>query len=188
MHYHSNHCWCSESNWDNKTFDVTHMVDIKKYPKYDVNIAHSDQVIADDWFNNINEVPTLSLKEYEHNKCVYAKLEEKHGTLATDEQLRGFSMKKCPTPDNAVMQWLNDNVKPSTDKRRKDRPEAWCIGNADYRMDGETGAFTFWFLRRRDAMKFIKEFSIYKKPTSYLNYFTDDRRELIDGKLVKVEG
>ena len=43
---------------------------------------------------------------------------------------------------------------------------------------------TLWFLRRRDAMKFIKEWSTHKKPTTYCNYFKDDRRTLVNGKLV----
>ena len=189
MHYHSNHSWCRDCNWGDD-YDVKHTVSIDKYDSYDRTKSLWDQDVSPDWTNNIDEASALSLKEYDFNKRVFAETAEtaeKHDTPMTDEQLRKFSMRDCPTPNDTLLQWLNDNVLPSTDKNRKDRPEGWCMGSDEYRMIGGEGFIQFWFLRRRDAMNFIKEFSTQKKPTSYFNYFNDDSRKLVNGKLVKVK-
>jgi hypothetical protein len=82
-----------------------------------------------------------------------------------------------------VLAWLHNNVKP---RKGWDQPQGWAIGNDEYNSrDGIS--FSIFFHRQTDAMKFIRTWSIYKKPVSFLNYFEAYRRELINGKLVKVK-
>jgi hypothetical protein len=86
-----------------------------------------------------------------------------------------------------VMKWLEENVEDMKGNDYKDGDrKGWCVGNHDYRSH-DSRSLTIFFRRRRDAMKFIKTWSSHKKPTTYLNYFKSDYRELVDGKLVKKE-
>lgn len=82
-----------------------------------------------------------------------------------------------------VLRWLHDNVKP---RKGWDQPQGWAIGNDEYNSHSGI-SFSFFFHRQTDAMKFIRRWSVHKKPVSFLNYFRDDLRELKDGKLVKVK-
>jgi hypothetical protein len=86
-----------------------------------------------------------------------------------------------------VMKWLDINALPSTDKERSGDPRGWAMGDEKYRSH-QCYDYSLWFLRRRDAMKFIKTYSEHGKPTEYLNYFNDDRRTLVNGKLVYKSG
>lgn len=188
MHYHSNHCWCSQSNWDDNIYDSRHMVSISKYPNYEVGAAHYKQIIADDWTNCIVEVPTVSDAEYEFEKMwVESYKKDEVDDAEIKRRTDTYATRPCPTLRDEVITWLNENVKSSRRDERSNRPEGWCVGNDQYRMSGSLSELIIWFLRRNDALQFIKTWSVYKKPTTYLNYFDDDRRELIDGELVKVD-
>lgn len=83
-----------------------------------------------------------------------------------------------------VLEWLELNVKDSRDKAFKEQPKAWDIGSDTYRQTNIL-YFSIFFRRRKDAFAFIKQWSKYKKPTSFYNYFKDDSRILVDGKLIK---
>lgn len=77
-----------------------------------------------------------------------------------------------------VLQWLEDNVQDvKRDHYDNGHLKAWCIGSLEYRANTSTG-FSIFFLRRKDAMAFIKRWSQWKKPVSYCQYFTDIRKEL----------
>lgn len=70
-----------------------------------------------------------------------------------------------------VLQWLNDNV--ADTKTGK----GWCIGSEEY-LKTDSSSFQVFFQYRRDAMKFIKVWSKWKKPINYCQYFTDIRKRL----------
>jgi len=94
-------------------------------------------------------------------------------------------IKNVPFLKQEVIDWLNENVKDNQSSSCKGE-KGWCMGNDEYRSTGSSLELTLFFYRRSDAMKFIKRWSVHKKPTTYLNYFKDDYKELKDGKLVKV--
>jgi hypothetical protein len=75
-----------------------------------------------------------------------------------------------------VVEWLETNVKDR--KGDKDCNKGWCVGSGDYNSKGYVYDFTIFFHRKADAMAFIKEFSKYKKPTDYWDYFNCDRKVL----------
>jgi hypothetical protein len=83
--------------------------------------------------------------------------------------------------DQKILDWLALNVKDGENSSKQ-----WCVGTDDY--NSKDVDFCVFFCRISDAVKFVKTWSIYKKPTSYFNYFTEDRRELNmeTGKLQKV--
>lgn len=70
-----------------------------------------------------------------------------------------------------VLIWLNDNVEDFQNFK------GWCIGSKDYLMTSSS-SYSVFFQRRKDAMKFIKTWSKWKKPLFYCQYFTDIRKEL----------
>lgn len=110
-----------------------------------------------------------------------------HSYAWDEDMVDTMSLRGTPCLKPEVIEWLNENVKDSTDKAMKHQPQGWAIGTDEYRLNGSSD-LAIWFLRRRDAMKFIKHWSTFKKPTSYYNAFHYDKRKLIDGKLVKVDG
>jgi hypothetical protein len=126
----------------------------------------------------------LDEEMYERNKASFEKLIP--DKQIPDDDLKSMSMRDVPCLNQDVIDWLNENVSDSTDKQMAHQPQGWAMGDTDYRKNDGSG-FNLFFLRRRDAMNFIKEWSVHKQPTHYLNYFDDDRRELIDGRLTKVE-
>lgn len=160
MHYHQNHCWCSRSHWDGKVFDCTYMVTIDKFVR--MYGEHGDCKEQED-FGNL--------------------LEKK--SHVTDEGALGMYDMGVMTLKPEVEQWLIDNVEDNKSASHKGE-KGWCMGDDEYRAH-DMLSLTLFFYRRRDAMKFIKEWSSHRKPTTYLNYFKDDYRELVDGKLTKKE-
>ena len=164
-------------------YEAPHMVVIEKYLR-----DADDAPVENDWTALIEIKEFLNQTKRERNEEFYKQLNEdlpvEERSQVTDEYLDYISTEEVATLRPEVVDWLNENVKPSTDKARKDRPEAWAMGNDEYR-ESESFSLTLWFVRRNDAMKFIKHWSGHEKPTTYLNYFKDDRRKLVDGKLVK---
>lgn len=72
-----------------------------------------------------------------------------------------------------VFDWLLDNV--ADDKHGK----SWCVGNDEYNSNQHYNkTFTIFFKRKTDAFKFVKNWSMYKKFTTQINYFSDTRKEL----------
>ena len=178
MHYHQNHCWCSKSNWTDDVFYARYMVSIEQFPDFEIGQTLKEQVIPKDWKNLVYEEDIVHEEYFEAHKKMFAGKEH-----YTDESIREFSTRSCPFLKQEVIDWLNDNVAPST--REKDQPQGWCMGNDQYRIREEF-RLTIWFARKNDAMKFIKTWSEHKEPTTYCNYFKDDRRKLINGKLVPI--
>lgn len=63
-----------------------------------------------------------------------------------------------------VFKWLEENVK------NQNKLKGWCCGNDEYNQG--YGDFSLFFYRRKDAINFIKTWSIYKKPTQTYNQNT----------------
>jgi len=179
--------WCSKSNWDGKNYDSTHTVTLKKYIDYDILLPAIDQKIDYDWNNCIVEKNVLN-DSLKHQFLEHIKLGATYPNQKTiDFAVKEYATRKCPDLTPQIYEWLEQHVTPSTDKDRADNPMGWCIGHEQYRMNDAVAEFTIWFLRRRDAMKFIKRWSIHGKPTTFMNYFKDQKKKLIDGKLVEVD-
>ena len=91
---------------------------------------------------------------------------------------------EVPSLKKEVVDWLNENIKDNL--KDKDQPQGWCVGNDSYRSTSHC-QLNLWFYRRGDAMKFIKVWSSHQKPTTYLDYFKDIYKELVDGKLTVID-
>lgn len=151
MHHHVNHCWCSKSVWDGKTYDATNMVSIE----VDADAVDFEALIYEKAV--ILEEEKQKFREfYAHH---YPDLE------ITEDDLDRISTCHIFTLTPTVVQWLNENVKP-----QKSGEPGWATGNDTYRAN-DRSSLTLWFTRRSDAKKFIRTWSSYKKATSYFNYF-----------------
>lgn len=71
-----------------------------------------------------------------------------------------------------VLKWLEENVKDN----REDDEKGFAVGSDAYNSNGSPD-FTLFFYRRSDAMRFIKRWSTYRKPTTYFDYFKEIRRQ-----------
>jgi len=157
MDYLKNHCWCSDSNWGGM-YDCQIIVNLSCYEDYD----------KEDWNNLFTKERYFSQEEYEKIKKIYNGKE-----YYTDDFYRSMSTKDINVLKPEVYQWLLDNVPDSEDNEKM-----WCIGSRDYLFQDSYSSFSFFFQRRKDAMKFIKTWSIHKKPVYYTQYFTDVRKKL----------
>ena len=182
MDYYQNWTWCRESNWDGKTFDSRHSVSFGKYVKYEIDD------ICPDWEAVTTSKMIISPKELEQNHKMNARWKKEKGEFLWKDQesLEEASKRTVPVLRDYVIDWLHANVRHSSDAKMRHQPQGWAFGSEEYRLT-DSIRFTIWFLRRRDALNFIKRWSIHKKPTSYYNSFTGDNRELVDGKLVAVD-
>jgi hypothetical protein len=186
MHFHQNHGFCQASHWDNEWYNSRYVVVMDMHDgNYDHTVPPDEQLISPDWKAMISINKVIDQDRLYFDKKFYSK--KKHAGKFTDQQLEEMAMTDCPTPNAAVTDWLTANVALETAKRTNGNGKGWAMGNDRYRTRQSYGQLTFWFYRRSDAMKFIKEWSVHKQPTSYCNYFKDDRRKLIDGKLTKVD-
>lgn len=161
-----------------------HMVCLNQYVDYDLDNIDLD------WPNLVHNVRVVSEQELHLNRRVWAEMAKEYpDRQPLDEKtLRVMSMRDCPTLNAEVIQWLDNNVADvKTDVDRNGTTKAWAMGNEAYRVRAAVGELSLWFHRKKDAMAFIKQWSVHKKPTSYHNYFKDDLRKLVDGKLVAVE-
>jgi hypothetical protein len=151
MHHHINHCWCSESNHDDDSFYARNMVDINK--------LEQDE---DDWDTLIETTRVLSQEQLMINR----RLIEKYPDVYNEKQLNESSAYvDCPSLKPEVVEWLNENIKPS-----KDGSPGWAMGNEQYRIK-QGYSLVLWFTRHPDARKFIKRWSSFGKATSYFDYF-----------------
>lgn len=174
MHYHQNHQWCTYSNWTDGMFDAKHSVRIEQY------LNHNDEVDVD-WTNLISRREIIDTRK----RALLKEDMIEHGEKIDDVYLDMISTVETVDLNQDVINWLMVNVADSTDKAMKDQPQGWAMGNDNYRSHNYGMDITIWFLRRIDAMQFIKTWSIHQKPTTFCNYFKDDRRTLIGGKLIR---
>jgi hypothetical protein len=139
--------YCTESNWDDKLFDTSYLVSIEQYDKKDLINNKIDflnpKAFSDD-FKNVIDVKFL----YPDDKI--------------------YSWKTFFQLKPEVFSWLEQNV-----TNKKHNKKAWCCGNKEYNSDNPVSQdFDLFFYRKKDALNFIKTWSILKKPTLVYNQFT----------------
>lgn len=159
MNYLQNHIWCSESNWDNSHYDCRHLVSLSSYEKG----------YAEDWGRLIDEKADTYL---DRDNDVFIKALRKLG--ASDEEIDECCTRYSKNLKPYVLQWLHENV---SDRKGEECNKGWAIGSIRYRSN-EVSSFTIFFHRKSDAMRFIKTFSVHRKPIYYCQYFTDIRKKL----------
>lgn len=159
MHYLQNHCWCSRSIWDDDHYDCRHLVTLTSYME--------DQ--KEDWETLVDKESECFFDQsrFDINRKLL-------GSDVPDSKIRKASMTMVPNFKPHVIDWLTTNV---ADRKDKNSPKGWCIGNASYR-NTNTLQLTVFFHRKLDAMRFIKTFSKWGKPTFYHHYFHDVRKKL----------
>ena len=143
--------YCTKSCWQDKTYDARNVVVIEMYP---------DNHLDDD-FNNI-----IKQKQYFDQEYYDDLITRNH--LKDDPKLaRIWATKLTKVMEDKVLKWLNKNIEdnPSTGKK------GWACGDNKHNSDGGSN-FSLWFYRRRDAVKFIKTWSKYKKATKTYNQDT----------------
>ena len=151
MRYFTNHCWCSKSNWGG-VFDCRYILTIEQDvdPEFDELLAVAKFFSDEEYQMLVRTCPDYSSKE--------------------------MSIRNTLRLQQPVIDWLTANV---ADRKSEDINKGWAIGTDEYnRGDYSSGTFSIFFHRRRDLMNFIKEFSKYKKPTFYFDYFRDKRKTL----------
>ncbi len=196
MTYHTNHWGIDKSVWENKDFDGKVMV------YFDKNITQTDilndnknlKIENPDWKNLILEnVKTFSeenfecfLENYEKKLKEKLKVEELDKTskdyIEMLENIKEASNIKSITLKKEVIEWLNKNIE---DKKNTNietpinKRKGWAIGNLDYNSK-DTYSFRICFYRQIDALKFIRNFSIFKEPIFYFDYFNNMERRNMD--------
>lgn len=168
MQYYSNHCRCSKSNWNNEGYNSRHVVTIEEYP----------EVLNLDF---INDEPCNDYKALVSNETVFLEDEykkslerlKKEPTKSEKVAIKMMFTKEVPYLNENVIKWLKENIKDT-----KSGKKGWCIGNTAYRERDAINGVNIWFQRKNDAMTFIKEFSEYKKPLTYFDYFKDEIKYL----------
>lgn len=186
MHIHINHCFCTDPCWGGEPYWSRYMVSVEKVVDYrhkKVNALDSDE--EEDWNDILEFKDVWDQTEYENSKKLFSEI-IKEGEKNRTERIERHAefdgmLRNVPHLKQEVIDWLNLNVKDN----QKDQSKGWCMGTDTYNGSDKL-SFTLWFYRRRDALKFIREWSSHTKPTTYFDYFKDIYKELIDGKLVKV--
>lgn len=192
MVYHTNHCTCHKSNWNSKPFHGGAMVYFEELigndfcDENDIEIVDFDHERLTFEKKFFDEEGLNKLVEFEKKCCA------EEGTPFDAEayrESRGSNFITETTGLNQeVIDWLNDNIEDrkfvSEDCEIQER-KAWAIGDDKYNSN-TPWEFKLFFARQKDALKFIKEWSIYKKPTFYFDYFHSDRRELDINELISI--
>jgi hypothetical protein len=151
--------FCTDSNWGGDYWS-RYMVSIDSFKKVD----------QQDCANLLIEREGQD----EERWAMYQQMaQEKNWTAEELASRKEWCVKEFKTLKPEVIEWLNKNVADI----RGENPKGWCVGSHAYQMrDGHS--VNIWFARRKDAFNFIRTFSIYKKPTTYFDYFKEIRREL----------
>lgn len=196
MTYHANHSWCINCNWNDKDFDSETMVYFERtITKPDIlenneNISHINKMINPDFTNILEEKLFFDKKRYDEKLSDKLEIKEfrigrKLTNLEKEKYEKEFMNKDdffnlSYTLKQNVLEWLNENVKDvlnlENQKLDINESKAWAIGNNEYISRNDH--FTIFFKRELDALKFIREFSIFKEPIFYFDYFSEDRRNM----------
>ncbi len=171
MDYLQNHCWCSDSNWGGN-YDCRHIVTIPRNLREES--YHDGPHI--DWGNVTTTKEYFDEDFFNETVKLFKKISKENSEISDLEipVKRDTYTKKIPILKPEVINWLNENVK----DRKGDSPKGWACGSDEYLSDDSSISLSVFFHRKSDAMNFIKTFSVFKKPVSFLNYFKDDRRKL----------
>ncbi len=178
MTYHTNHCWCNTSCWNNETFYGEVMVYFGE--KLDNDIINENNIDIEDLdFKNeelIEIIEVFKKTKYDNDILLY-KGDTGQVSDRDLEFLKRMNTQKTKKLTQKVLKWLNDNIKDTIDGEK-----GWCIPN-DESLSNYGHNIEIWFKRQIDALKFIKIFSIYKEPTFYFDYFNSIRKDINISKL-----
>ncbi len=150
MIHYSGWYYCRESNWGDY-FDARNLVSIERYPKGYEN---------EDYANLIKEKLHFDKERYEEMLETY---KDKDKEVYSNTWAKIHSSKNSATLEEWVYRWLMENVKDNPNGEK-----GWCTGSKAYNA-GDGQGLNLWFYRRKDALLFIKTWSIYKKPTESYN-------------------
>lgn len=158
-----NWCWCSESNWDLQQFNCQIILTIKKHN--DNSINWREPADNSDWERTTIEKKVFDKDTYEVFQDLYEENPNKR-----------LPMKKIYTLKPEVIDWLNENIE-DVEEKGETLNKGWAIFD-----ETATPAFKkdvqVFFRKKSDALKFIRRWSEYKKPTFDWDYFKDTRKKL----------
>ena len=163
MDYLKNHCWCSSSHWDGDHYDCSIIVTLSSYK----------EGYKEDWEKLTHKVKVFDQKTLDRHNSTMKWMQEKYPEEDFSSEVGdsvGWVTVNTLKPE--VLDWLNENIPDIKEKK------AWCIGSDSYIAGDSCSSFSIFMQRRKDAMKFIKTWSKWKKPINYCQYFTDVRKEL----------
>ena len=170
MNYLKNHITCHE-DINGEIYNCKYLITIEEFldEEFVVDKINKDKdFIKDmDWYNNIIEKEFFNKQRFEFIK----ELRKNQGKNEIDKVSEYNDVTYILKPE--IIKWLNENIKNGKDK---DKTKGWNIGSDLYNSKNSC-SFNIFFYRYIDAMKFVKEFSVYKKPLNYLNYFDDIRKQ-----------
>lgn len=184
MHYHTNHSFCTNSNWDGEVFEGEAIVTINnKVFNYSIEQYNFENPIHNpDWDRLVSYESFLD--EEQLNKFIErAKLTNEYKDNfeeAINEHKEWLTINDVPTLKPEIITWLNENVKDN-----KDGEKAWAFGSTKYRSNS-TRFVDIFFERQTDALKFIHENSIFKEPINYFDYFNEVASEINLDKLIEI--
>lgn len=182
MIYHTNHCWCNQSHWDGKSWDGEVIVSIDSNVRTD-SLSYGTYVPDPDFDSLTTSKEILDVERYD--MCI-TRLRERMEDFTEEfgEGMREGYMKEIYNLKPEVIKWLEENIE---DKKTNDvggNKKGWCVGSDSYRQEGQE--VKIFFFRQIDALRFIKEFSIFKSPTFYFDYFNDERAEMDSQKIIDI--
>lgn len=166
MNYLKNHCWCSSSHWDEKHYDCQIIVTIEREDGFDDRDDWNNVMIKKSYYDEdvAEEVFEMHRKFFEKERPM---TDDEIADYKKDVGTRFISVLK---PE--IMEWLEENV-PDVNGEK-----GWCVGSNKYVNGDCCTSYSVFFQQTRPAMKFIKEFSKWKKPIYYTQYFSDVRKIL----------
>lgn len=206
MRYHSNHCWCSNSCWDNKTIDGEVIVVIEKdLNTYSID-KYKNEIKDPDWENLIEYKEVFSQTKYDEQiemfknfaeKLIESSEESKNKFLDENGELKQeikviakeIATKNVPIIKQELLDWLNENIKDQKSFDEDDEEiyvKGWAIYSLETLVNESKNNFNIFFARQIDALKFIHQFSIFKEPTIYFDYFKDESSEISTDKIINI--
>lgn len=148
-----NHCFCIDSHWGGKE------------PYWCRSIVSIDRVPEG--------------KDYYDPPCPDWALIEEHPYASKEKE--PFGRHETLRLRSDAMDWLTASIKDRELTKWQVAEgysvKGWDVGTDAYNSNSGI-SFSVFFARPADAMRFVKHWSVYKNPISFLNYFKDIRMEL----------
>ena len=120
------------------------------------------------WGGHYNCSVILSVDRIPEGKTYYDPVCEDWQNLIEDPT--GYD---APKLKREVVEWLEKNIQ---NQKGDKSNRGWAIGTDKYNEKNSI-SYNIFFQRQKDALFFIKNWSIYKKPLNYYNYFKDIRKK-----------
>lgn len=186
MEYFTNHIFCTNSCWNDETFFGGVIVTInQKLDTYSID-KYKNKISNPDWDNLI---VYESLFNEEHYKTTLEMLERMLEKINKDkkmseeekEEIKLKCYTKIPMIKQEIIDWLNVNIQDKKNIKENtplSEKKSWSIYSKEALIDESKNKFQIFFSRQIDALRFIKEFSIFEKPTTYFDYFSDIHSEM----------